>query len=186
MGLVLCWSTHVSIASPPASTSPRCPKVSYRGPFSPLLNGPWSCLPACCEAIFFVHIASLATVFPFSSALCCGLECNFSSHCTVSSFSSFFCLFFWTKQTQQATSLVCFCARHSSLVCLLVPGRLWTTGKLAGRVNSIELKLGLWSWGSFFWKFGLFKLCILSRALRCQKETEMSIHLKCTCPVEGH
>lgn len=112
-------------------------------PLQPLVY--WAILLLHCLAVvffLFMDVVSLGTVSPFALAFCYGLECSFSTHCNVSSFSSFS---EQTKQYHQSASVFIFYDRHSTLVCLVVPGRLWTTGKLAGRVNSMEVKQELWS-----------------------------------------
>lgn len=95
----------------------------------------------------FMDIASLGMVsfFPCSlhlSLLLCPKECNFSLRCNVSwRFVELpLSVLFSNKAT---SSRFISCDRHSSFDCCVFPGffgRLGTSGKLAGSVNSMEAK----------------------------------------------
>lgn len=101
-------------------------------PLQPLVY--WAILLLHCLAVIFflfMDVASLGMVSPFALAFCYGLECSFSTHCNVSS----------SEQSNIVSLLLyLFSMIHIPPWSALLFEEDWTTGKLAGRVNSMEVK----------------------------------------------
>ena len=80
LGMALGWSSHISIASSPASASPPCQKEHLVEALSALgLLGHLAASLPCCHFFLFMDVASLGMVSPFALAFCYNLECSFSA-----------------------------------------------------------------------------------------------------------